>query len=182
MIQCRAVCNYHIMATEIIVITGGQRSGKSSFAQQLAREFSSEPVYLATARQWDQDFEKRIARHRSDRGDAWRTVEEDKHISRPDLTGHTVVLDCITLWLTNIYYDHEYNAEASLKWAMEEWDRFIERDFRLIVVTNEIGMGVHAQSETARHFTDLQGWMNQYIARKAPEVYLMVSGIPVKVK
>ncbi|HHU98734.1 MAG TPA: bifunctional adenosylcobinamide kinase/adenosylcobinamide-phosphate guanylyltransferase [Bacteroidales bacterium] len=170
------------MATEIIVITGGQRSGKSSFAQQLAREFSSEPVYLATARQWDQDFEKRIARHRSDRGDAWRTVEEDKHISRPDLTGHTVVLDCITLWLTNIYYDHEYNAEASLKWAMEEWDRFIERDFRLIVVTNEIGMGVHAQSETARHFTDLQGWMNQYIARKAPEVYLMVSGIPVKVK
>ena len=170
------------MATEIIVITGGQRSGKSSFAQQLARGFSSEPVYLATARQWDQDFEKRIARHRSDRGDAWRTVEEEKHISRPDLTGQTVVLDCITLWLTNIYYDHEYNAEASLKWAMEEWDRFIERDFRLIVVTNEIGMGVHAQSETARHFTDLQGWMNQYIARKAPEVYLMVSGIPVKVK
>ncbi|MDI9534309.1 MAG: bifunctional adenosylcobinamide kinase/adenosylcobinamide-phosphate guanylyltransferase [Bacteroidota bacterium] len=170
------------MATEIIVITGGQRSGKSSFAQQLAREFSSEPVYLATARQWDQDFEKRIARHRSDRGDAWRTVEEEKHISRPDLTGQTVVLDCITLWLTNIYYDHEYNAEASLKWAMEEWDRFIERDFRLIVVTNEIGMGVHAQSETARHFTDLQGWMNQYIARKAPEVYLMLSGIPVKVK
>ena len=170
------------MATEIIVITGGQRSGKSSFAQQLAREFSSEPVYLATARQWDQDFEKRIARHRSDRGDAWRTVEEEKHISRPDLTGQTVVLDCITLWLTNIYYDHEYNAEASLKWAMEEWDRFIERNFRLIVVTNEIGMGVHAQSETARHFTDLQGWMNQYIARKAPEVYLMVSGIPVKVK
>ncbi|OPZ53936.1 MAG: Bifunctional adenosylcobalamin biosynthesis protein CobP [Bacteroidetes bacterium ADurb.BinA012] len=176
------MCNYHIMATEIIVITGGQRSGKSSFAQQLARGFSSEPVYLATARQWDQDFEKRIARHRSDRGDAWRTVEEEKHISRPDLTGQTVVLDCITLWLTNIYYDHEYNAEASLKWAMEEWDRFIERDFRLIVVTNEIGMGVHAQSETARHFTDLQGWMNQYIARKAPEVYLMVSGIPVKVK
>jgi len=170
------------MATEIIVITGGQRSGKSSFAQQLARVFSSEPVYLATARQWDQDFEKRIARHRSDRGDAWRTVEEEKHISRPDLTGQTVVLDCITLWLTNIYSDYGYDAEASLDWATKEWDRFIERDFRLIVVTNEIGMGVHAQSETARHFTDLQGWMNQYIARKAPEVYLMVSGIPVKVK
>ncbi|HPX44546.1 MAG TPA: bifunctional adenosylcobinamide kinase/adenosylcobinamide-phosphate guanylyltransferase, partial [Bacteroidales bacterium] len=117
------------MATEIIVITGGQRSGKSSFAQQLARNFSSEPVYLATARQWDQDFEKRIARHRSDRGEVWRTVEEEKHISKPDLTGETVVLDCITLWLTNIYSDHGYDAETSLDWAKEEWNRFIARDF-----------------------------------------------------
>lgn len=170
------------MATEIILITGGQRSGKSSYSQQLALTYSDCPVYLATARRWDEDFEKRISRHRADRGDTWRTIEEDIYISRPDLTGETVVLDCITLWLTNIFSDNGFDAEASLAWATGEWNRFIARDFRLIVVTNEIGMGVIAQNEAARNFTDLQGWVNQYIARTASEVYLMVSGIPVKIK
>ncbi|NLE36143.1 MAG: bifunctional adenosylcobinamide kinase/adenosylcobinamide-phosphate guanylyltransferase [Bacteroidales bacterium] len=170
------------MNAEIILITGGQRSGKSNYARQLALGYSDEPVYLATARRWDEDFEKRISRHQADRGDAWRTVEEELYISRPDFTGKTVVLDCITLWLTNIFSDNGYDPDVSLEWATGEWNRFIARNFRLIVVTNEIGMGVHAQTEPARHFTDLQGLVNQYIARSATEVYLMVSGIPVKLK
>jgi adenosylcobinamide kinase / adenosylcobinamide-phosphate guanylyltransferase len=170
------------MAAEITLITGGQRSGKSSYAQQLAMSSTAAPVYLATARRWDEDFEKRIVRHQADRSDVWRTIEDDKQLSRHDLTGETVVLDCITLWLTNIFHDHGFDADSSLAWAIEEWDRFCSREFRLIVISNEIGMGLHAQNESSRHFTDLQGWVNQHIAKNASVVYLMVSGIPLKVK
>jgi adenosylcobinamide kinase / adenosylcobinamide-phosphate guanylyltransferase len=170
------------MSDKIVFITGGQRSGKSRFAQGLAEDLSDSPVFLATARRWDDDFEKRIRRHQSDRGSMWYTIEEEKEISRLELQGKTVLLDCITLWLTNIYHDNGFDLEKSLVWAKEEWNRFISKDLRLIVVSNEIGMCLHAQEESARHFTDLQGWVNQYIANTATSVYLMVSGIPLKVK
>lgn len=167
---------------EIIFITGGQRSGKSRFAQQLAEQKSANPIYLATARAWDADFKERIKRHQADRGNQWTTIEEEKHISELDLHGKTVLLDCITLWLTNIFHDNEYRIEEALTQAKEEWTRFIQQDFTLIVVSNEIGMGVIPEHESARKFADLQGWMNQYIASLANTVYLMVSGIPIKIK
>ena len=167
---------------EIIFITGGQRSGKSRYAQELAENFSANPVYLATARHWDDDFEQRIRRHQADRGDMWKTVEKDKNLDSLDLSGQTVLLDCITLWLTNIFHDNGYNLNASLDEAKAEWDKFIEQDFRLIVVSNEIGMSLHAPDETSRHFTDLQGWINQHIARQADSVYVMISGIPLRLK
>lgn len=168
--------------SEIIFITGGQRSGKSRHAQGLAESLSAKPVYLATARRWDEDFEKRIARHRSDRGDNWQTIEKDKEISSIDLKGETVLLDCITLWLTNIFHDNDYDLDKSLVWAKQEWDRFIAQDFRLIVVSNEIGMCLHAPDQMSRHFTDLQGWVNQHIAASATSVYTIISGIPLKIK
>jgi adenosylcobinamide kinase/adenosylcobinamide-phosphate guanylyltransferase len=167
---------------EITFITGGQRSGKSRFAQQLAQERSESPVYLATARVWDEDFEKRIKRHQSDRGEQWTTIEEEKELSKSDLSGKTVVLDCITLWLTNIFSDNEYDIDRSLSLAKEEWAKFISREFTLIVVSNELGMGIHAENEVARKFADLQGWMNQHIAASADKAILMVSGIPVQLK
>lgn len=167
---------------EIIFITGGQRSGKSRFAQELAENFSANPIYLATARHWDDDFEQRIRRHQSDRGDKWKTIEEEKKLSGLDLSGKTVLLDCITLWLTNIYHDNQYRLEESLNEAKQEWNAFIEQDFRLIVVSNEIGMGLHAPDEASRHFTDLQGWINQHIAKRADRVYFMVAGIEMRVK
>jgi len=168
--------------SEIIFITGGQRSGKSRFAQGLAEERSPHPVYLATARKWDQDFEKRIQRHRADRGAHWMTLEEEKQLSKVQLDGKTVVLDCITLWLTNIYHDNDYDVELSLSESKQEWEAFINQDFSLIVVSNELGMGVHPENEAARKFADLQGWMNQYIASLASSVILMVAGIPVTIK
>lgn len=168
--------------SEIIFITGGQRSGKSRYAQGLAENFSAKPIYLATARKWDEDFEKRIARHQSDRGDNWQTIEEEKEISSLNLKNKTVLLDCITLWLTNIFHDNNYDLDKSLAWAKEEWNRFIDQDFQLIVVSNEIGMCLHAPDEASRHFTDLQGWVNQHIAASATSVYLTVSGIPLKIK
>ncbi len=167
---------------KIIFITGGQRSGKSSFAQRLAEDFSTDPLYLATARYWDEDFKERIRRHQADRSEIWTTLEEEKFLSRHNLTGKTVLIDCITLWLTNIFFDNKYKLNPSLDEAKQEWNKFIEQDFTLIVVSNEIGMSLHAPDEMSRHFTDLQGWMNQHIAKTADEVYLTVSGIPIKIK
>lgn len=167
---------------DIIFITGGQRSGKSSFAQQLAEDKTDNPVYLATARIWDEDFRKRISRHKTDRGENWQTIEEEFQISKFDFTGKTVLLDCVTLWLTNIFYVNGVDVDRCLDFAKTEWDKFVRPDFKLIVVSNELGMGVHPENEVARKFVDLQGWMNQYIARGANRVYLMVSGIPVTIK
>jgi adenosylcobinamide kinase/adenosylcobinamide-phosphate guanylyltransferase len=170
------------MQKHITFITGGQRSGKSRFAQVLAEKQSGNPIYLATARKWDEDFEKRIQRHQSDRGDKWQTIEEEKELGKLKMAGKTVLLDCITLWLTNIYYDNNYDVEISLEYAKLQWKEFANQDFNLIVVSNELGMGVHPENEAARKFADLQGWANQFIAKEADEVFLMVAGIPWKIK
>lgn len=166
----------------ITFITGGARSGKSRFAQQLAEQRSEHPVYLATARVWDDDFAARIRRHQSDRDQRWQTVEEEKWLSKHEFSNRTVVLDCVTLWLTNFFYDNGSESEITLEEAKREWNAFIAQEMDLIVVSNELGMGVHPENEVARKFADLQGWMNQFIAQGAGEVYLMVSGIAVKVK
>lgn len=166
----------------ITFITGGQRSGKSSNAQKMAEEQSSNPIYLATSRVWDNEFKKRIEQHQNDRSEQWTTIEEEKHLSKLHFEGKTVLLDCITLWLTNIFYDNQNDVEKSLVEAKKEWAIFIQQEINLIVVSNEIGMGIIPENELARKFADIQGWMNQYIARTADEVYLMVSGIPVKIK
>lgn len=167
---------------KIIFITGGQRSGKSSYAQNKALELTKNPVYLATSRIWDDEFKNRVDRHKDDRSDVWLNIEEEKEISKHDLTGKVVVLDCITLWLTNFFSDNKYDSDKSLKQAKKEWNMFIEQDFTVFVVSNEIGMGLHSETKSGRKFTDLQGWMNQYIAKKADEVVLMISGIPMKIK
>lgn len=167
---------------KVIFITGGQRSGKSSFAMQKALELTEQPVYIATSRIWDDDFKNRVDRHKRDRTENWINIEEEKNISKHDLKGKTVVLDCITLWLTNFFSDNNFDVDKSLEEAKKEWDKFIDQDFTVFVISNEIGMGVHAETEGARKFTDLQGWMNQFIAKQADEVLLMVSGLPIKVK
>lgn len=166
----------------ITFITGGARSGKSKFSQKMAEAESPNPVYLATARVWDKDFRKRIERHQKDRGSNWINIEEEKQLSECDVIGRTVLLDCVTLWLTNFFFDNEFDADRSLEASINEWDRFVKKDMNLIVVSNELGMGVHPVEESARKFADLQGFMNQYIARQSEQVFLMISGIPVKIK
>lgn len=168
--------------TTITFITGGQRSGKSSFAQSLAEQHAKKPVYLATARHWDDDFTKRIEQHQRERGKGWQTIEEDKRLDTLALQGKTVLLDCVTLWLTNIFHDNEYSLEPSLHEARTIWDAFIRQSFTLFVVSNEIGMGLHAVDASARRFADLHGWMNQYIATSAHTVFTVFSGIPLKLK
>ncbi len=168
----------------ITLITGGERSGKSRFAQEMAMKETPTPVYLATARVWDDEFRLRIERHQRDRGEQWTTIEEEKFLSRHDLAGRTVVIDCVTLWLTNFFCDagNDCPLDDILREAREEFDRFTRHAAHYIFVSNEIGMGGVPIDPVQRRFTDLQGWMNQYIAARADEVVLMVSGIPVGVK
>ena len=135
---------------KLILITGGQRSGKSKEAETLALSLSTNPVYVATAHIWDEEFRERVRRHQERRGPQWTNIEEEMALSRHDLTGRVAVIDC-----------HEATY---------------------IFVTNEIGSGGVSENAIQRKFTDLEGWMNQYIASKADEVILMVSGIPVKIK
>lgn len=170
------------MAREIILITGGQRSGKSSFAQKLALSKSSQPVYLATSRVWDEEYRKRIERHQADRGSEWTNVEEEKYLSRHNFDGRVVLLDCATLWATNFFFDNDSDVDLSLSELKEEFDRLMVQDAQFIIVTNEIGMGETSPNRVQRLFTDLQGWLNQYMASQARRVYLMVSGIALKVK
>lgn len=167
----------------IYLITGGERSGKSSYAQNLALELSSSPIYVATARKWDADFQNRIDRHQQERDERWTNIEEEKYLSKIDFTGKVALIDCVTLWLTNFFTDHQYDVNLSLEEAKKEFLSIANQEnATLIIVTNEIGMGVHAETHIGRKFTELQGWMNQFLASNANEVVLMVSGIPVKIK
>jgi adenosylcobinamide kinase/adenosylcobinamide-phosphate guanylyltransferase len=167
---------------KITFITGGARSGKSRYAQELALQRSQQPVYLATARVWDAEFMERIDRHRQERDSRWVNLEEEKQLSRLPLSGKVVVIDCVTLWITNYFSDMHYNVETCLTACQEEFDRLIQLDAELIIISNEIGMGLHADTEAGRRFTDLHGWVNQYIAARANQVIFMVSGIPLTVK
>ncbi len=94
-------------------ITGGQRSGKSSYAQKLALELSGNPVYMATSRIWDEGHKQRIKRHQADRGEEWSNIEEEKVLSRHDLKGRVVLIDCVTLWLTNYFFDNDSSIDLS---------------------------------------------------------------------
>ena len=165
----------------IILITGGQRSGKSQKAEDLALSLSNNPVYLATAHIWDDEFRERVQRHQERRGPQWTNIEEELNLSRHNFAGRVVVIDCITLWLTNFLSGID-SVDAILAAAKKEFDAFTQPDATYIFVTNEIGMGGVSENAVQRKFTDLQGWMNQYVASQADEVILMVSGIAVKIK
>jgi adenosylcobinamide kinase/adenosylcobinamide-phosphate guanylyltransferase len=143
-----ALIDYNCLKTMIHYITGGERSGKTSFAQDLALTLSQAPKYVATSRIWDDNHRSRIDRHIADRDHRWTSVEEEKNLSKVIQVKDVVVIDCVTLWL----------------------------------ISNEIGMGVHAQTKKGRQFTELQGWMNQHIAQHAHKATVMISGIPLTLK
>lgn len=175
---------------KIILITGGQRSGKSSYAERLALELSQNPVYIATARVWDEEFRERVRRHQERRGAQWTNIEEERALSRHDVTGRVVLVDCCTLWATNFFYDSVQgkpegylpDVDATLNEMKAEFDRFTSQDATFIFVTNEIGLGGTSTNAVQRRFTDLLGWLNQYIAARADEVVMMISGLNIKIK
>lgn len=173
---------------KIILITGGQRSGKSTYAEKLALDLSENPVYLATAHVWDDEFRERVRRHKERRGVRWSNIEEEKFPSKYDLNNKVIVVDCVTLWCTNFFFDRDKTDEnqpdtdVALSKIKAEFDRFTTQEATFIFVTNEIGSGGTSSNAVQRRFTDMLGWMNQYVAERADEVILMVSGIPVKIK
>lgn len=171
----------------IILITGGQRSGKSVLAEQMALRLSAAPVYIATAHIWDDEFKRRVDKHKERRGSQWTNIEEEKFLGNIHIYNKVAVIDCLTLWCTNFYFEFSSGNDAPdissiLSRIEEEFDKFTAQDATFIFVTNEIGSGGVSDNAVQRHFTDLLGWFNQYVASKADDVYLTVSGIPVKIK
>ncbi|KXB76785.1 bifunctional adenosylcobinamide kinase/adenosylcobinamide-phosphate guanylyltransferase [Porphyromonas somerae] len=166
----------------IHLITGGERSGKSTYAESEALRLSESPIYLATARVWDEEFRQRILRHQERRGPEWTNIEEDIRPSKYDFTGRVVLIDCITLWATNYFFDMQQDVDQALEALKKEFDTLVQQDATFIFVTNELGMGGMSESRTQRLFTQLQGWMNQHVAARADRVTLMVSGLPLTVK
>ena len=167
----------------LTLITGGTRSGKSRYAQGLALQLDQRPCYLATARHWDAEFSQRIARHQSERRQHWDNQEIEIALSSLQTDSEAVVVDCVTLWLTNLFTDTNSDAEASLAQAQQEIDLLAARkDKHWLLVSNEIGMGLHADTAIGRQFIDLQGFSNQYIAQRADRVLFMVSGLRLVVK
>ena len=167
---------------KIILITGGQRSGKSTYAQELALSLSANPVYLATSAVWDEEHRQRIERHKRDRGPEWTNIEELTDIQNVDVSGRVVVIDCVTLWATNFFMANNGDVEDTLAQLKERFIQFTAQEAIFIFVTNEIGLGGISSNDLQRRFTDLIGWMNQFIGHAADEVVLMVSGMVVKIK
>jgi adenosylcobinamide kinase/adenosylcobinamide-phosphate guanylyltransferase len=169
----------------LTLITGGARSGKSSFAQRLAEQQPDEVLFVATAEARDADMRARIARHQAERPPHWRTLEAPLHVAHA--LAHTpaaplVLLDCVTLWVTNMLLREDASwpqAEAELA-ALLAWYR--AQPVRLLVVTNEVGLGIVPADQLSRTFRDWLGLFNQRLAAEADTVYLMVSGLPVDVK
>ncbi|TRX55530.1 bifunctional adenosylcobinamide kinase/adenosylcobinamide-phosphate guanylyltransferase [Fulvivirga sp. M361] len=167
----------------IHLITGGERSGKSSYGQEMAENLTDKPVYLATAKVWDEEMKERVNRHKAERGTkTWETIEEQIRLSAVLPSDRVVLMDCVTLWLTNIFHQCNNEKEKSLEVAKSEFNKIKDYNGTLLVITNEIGMGVHAQTKLGRDFVEVQGWVNQYIASYSDSVTLMVSGLPLKVK
>ena|SRR5665647_2222148 len=167
---------------KITLITGGQRSGKSSYAQKLALSLTSNPVFLATSAIWDEEHRQRIERHKLDRGSEWTNIEELKDLQKIDVQGRVVIIDCVTLWCTNFFTESDGDIQFSLQAVIERFDEFTKQEAHFIFVTNEIGLGGTSGNDLQRKFTDLIGWVNQHIAERADEMVLMVSGIPVYIK
>jgi adenosylcobinamide kinase / adenosylcobinamide-phosphate guanylyltransferase len=172
------------MSKQIILITGGARSGKSQYAERRSAEMESRPLYVATAEANDEEMAQRIAAHRKRRGTQWRTIEEPLELTEALLAerGKTdcALVDCLTLWISNLLIRHDD------KYAREKVEELIEKlpqlNFHLVFVTNEVGSGIVPDNPLARKFRDLAGFTNQRMAQAANEVILMVAGIPIIVK
>lgn len=187
------------MPSTIYLVTGGCRSGKSSYAQSLCESICPNPIYLATSgtSYSNPDFEDRVRRHQQDRGDRWTTIEEELNLSQHSqkFKNKAVLVDCTTLWLTNLFLKHgvfkvgesdgqsseqrRQLAEAAFHDLKDEFEKLTNPwGATYVIVTNEVGSGTHASEAVSRLFTDYQGWVNQYVAHKADQVIHMVSGYP----
>lgn len=166
---------------KLILITGGARSGKSSLAERLALGPSGRAVYIATAEAHDSEMEARIAAHRARRGDAWRDhhapldLIDALHATDGDMPR---LVDCLTLWLTNMMLGGYDWRKAGLELA----DALEQQSAPVVLVTNEVGAGIVPENKLARDFRDAAGWLNQTVAEVCGSVWLCVAGYPVKVK
>lgn len=183
---------------KIILVTGGARSGKSTFAEDTARNLGGNVVYVATSKPCDDEMKERIRKHRSQRPQEWETVEAykdmDIHLKNRLKDRDAVLLDCVTIMVSNLMLEKAMDWEGITAdeinqveaYVKNEIDKLIavamEAEIPFIIVTNELGMGVVPPYELGRAVRDIAGRANQMLAKVAGEVYLCVSGIPVKIK
>ncbi|OGO17627.1 MAG: bifunctional adenosylcobinamide kinase/adenosylcobinamide-phosphate guanylyltransferase [Chloroflexi bacterium RBG_16_50_11] len=175
-----------------ILITGGARSGKSRLAQELAAKAIGKVLFVATAEVGDEEMKRRISLHRKSRPKDWVTLEVTTHIgsriTKNIGPAKTVIIDCITLLVSNVFLQYDEKTEAQIveKTVVAEINKLIdcikktEADF--IIVTNEVGLGIIPGDKVSRLYRDLLGKANQMLAQHVNEVYFMVAGIPVYVK
>ncbi|WP_294391689.1 bifunctional adenosylcobinamide kinase/adenosylcobinamide-phosphate guanylyltransferase [uncultured Sphingomonas sp.] len=165
-----------------MLVIGGARSGKSRHAQALAESCAGTLVFIATAQPFDDEMRDRIDRHRSDRGPRWRTVEAPRSLAaaveqadRPDAV---ILVDCLTLWASNLLL-----AEEALDAPLAELEHVLARGRgRIILVANEVGLGIVPDNALARRFRDMAGTINQRVAASVDRVHLVVAGIPLAIK
>ncbi len=169
------------MEARLILVTGGARAGKSAFAQEWAHALGDGMVsFIATAQPLDEEMRQRIAQHRAERPPSWETLEEPLEVpyTLSLAQGRVVLLDCLTLWVSNLMLaGREVLPEVENLLAARA-----ETGKTLLVVTNEVGMGIVPDNALARRYRDLLGAANRRIAEEADVVYLLVSGIPLKLK
>ena len=177
--------------TALTFVTGGSRSGKSAFAQQLAEAIAAPRLFLATCPNLDKEMDDRIRRHRRDReGRGWQTLEEPLHLAeelsrRP--AGETVLVDCLTLWISNLMHESGQGGdeitEDRMTFLADQLGTAASRhQGQIIMVANEVGLGIVPDNPTARRFRDLAGRCNQSIAARADQVFLVCCGIPLQLK
>ncbi|RTR25199.1 bifunctional adenosylcobinamide kinase/adenosylcobinamide-phosphate guanylyltransferase [Deinococcus radiophilus] len=164
-------------------VTGGARSGKSSFAERLAAGSGAAVTYLATAQAFDDEMTERIRRHRADRPAAWPTLEEPIQVPQAlrDAPAGTVLLDCLSLWVSNLMLAG-WSDEAVLAGADELLAEARGRGGPCIFVTNEVGFGIVPDNALARRYRDLLGWVNARCAAQSDQAYLLVSGLPLTLR
>lgn len=172
---------------QVILILGGARSGKSAYAEQLARAQNKRVLFLATAEALDDEMRERIAKHRAERPPDWETLEAPRDLPRAFATlehaPQMILLDCLTLWVTNEMLADETNVERRLFGQLDlmlEWTHL--HDIDLILVSNEVGWGIVPENALARRFRDVLGRVNMYAAQHASQVILMVAGLPIELK
>ena len=171
---------------EIILITGGVRSGKSRYALTLARRIDGLKVFLATAQPFDDGLRERVQKHKEQRGAEFRTVEEPVYLGKAlaaiGKAPAVIVIDCLTVWVNNLFHQMRDNAPG----VAEQKELFLQAlgdcPATIIIVTNEVGMGIIPDNALARDFADTLGALNQQIAQMSDQVILMVSGIPSWIK
>lgn len=182
---------------KMIFITGGARSGKSTFAENLSKKYNKNITYIATLNFIDEEMENRIEKHKSRRDSSFTTIEAYKEFSKVFLNipkDNIILLDCVSNMLNNFLFEKEIDFENINNQEVEALEVRIEKEFDellveidkhkndVILVTNEVGLGLVPPYALGRIYRDILGRINQKLAQRASEVYFVVSGIPMKIK
>lgn len=171
---------------KIVFVLGGARSGKSSYALRQATALPGRKVYVATAQAYDSEMSARIAMHRQERGPDWDTHEEPvrlgEAVQKVCADYDVIIIDCLTIWLSNLMCGTDGAGEEEKEMFLASLNGAKEKGPNLFVVSNEVGMGIVPENDLARRFRDMAGRLNQQVAQVADEVFLVVAGIPVRIK